>query len=77
VNSSVSVPNLDGNWYQEYWAFAGLGFLIIVAYMDSGNWATDLPGVNVNVNVYPSIYFSKIFFMFHLKKNSLINLAAF
>jgi hypothetical protein len=57
---------LDGKWYQEYWAFAGLGFLIIVAYMDPGNWATDLPGVNVNV--YPSIYFSKFFFMFHLKK---------
>ncbi len=45
VNSSVSVPNLDGKWYQKYWAFAGLGFLIIVAYMDPRNWATDLSGV--------------------------------
>jgi len=44
VNSSVSVPNLDGKWYQKYWAFAGLGFLISVAYMDPGNWATDLSG---------------------------------
>lgn len=45
VNSSVSVLNLDGKWYQKYWAFAGLGFLISVAYMDPGNWATDLSGV--------------------------------
>jgi hypothetical protein len=44
VNSSVSVPNLDGKWYQKYWAFAGLDFLISVAYMDPGNWATDLSG---------------------------------
>jgi manganese transport protein len=36
---------LDGKWYQKYWAFAGLGFLITVAYMDPGNWATDLSGV--------------------------------
>jgi NRAMP (natural resistance-associated macrophage protein)-like metal ion transporter len=44
VNSSVSVPKLDGKWYQKFWAFAGLGFLISVAYMDPGNWATDLSG---------------------------------
>ncbi len=37
VNSSVSVPNLDGKWYQKFWAFAGLGFIISVAYMDPGN----------------------------------------
>jgi hypothetical protein len=45
VNSSVSVLNLDGKWYQKNWAFAGLGFLIIIAYMDPGNWATELSGV--------------------------------
>lgn len=44
VNASVSVPSLDGKWYKKFFAFAGLGFLISVAYMDPGNWATDLSG---------------------------------
>ncbi|KAH8940159.1 hypothetical protein BDL97_15G073700 [Sphagnum fallax] len=44
VNSSVSVPSVDGKWYKKFFAFAGLGFLVSVAYMDPGNWATDLAG---------------------------------
>jgi manganese transport protein len=43
VNSSVSVPS-EGSWYKKAFAFAGLGFMISVAYMDPGNWATDLSG---------------------------------
>jgi manganese transport protein len=42
VHSSVAVP--EGEWYKKMFAFAGLGFMISVAYMDPGNWATDLSG---------------------------------
>lgn len=43
VNSSIAVPS-DGAWYKKAFAFAGLGFMVSVAYMDPGNWATDLAG---------------------------------
>jgi manganese transport protein len=42
VHSSVAVP--EGSWYKKVFAFMGLGFMISVAYMDPGNWATDLAG---------------------------------
>lgn len=42
VNSSIAVP--EGAWYKKAFAFAGLGFMVSVAYMDPGNWATDLSG---------------------------------
>lgn len=42
VHSSINVP--EGAWYKKAFAFAGLGFMISVAYMDPGNWATDLSG---------------------------------
>ncbi|KAG0580379.1 hypothetical protein KC19_4G168800 [Ceratodon purpureus] len=42
VNSSIAVP--EGSWYKKAFAFAGLGFMVSVAYMDPGNWATDLSG---------------------------------
>ena len=28
--------------YKKMWAFAGMGFIISVGYMDPGNWATDI-----------------------------------
>ena len=28
--------------YAKVWAFAGMGFIISVGYMDPGNWATDI-----------------------------------
>ena len=28
--------------YAKMWAFAGMGFIISVGYMDPGNWATDI-----------------------------------
>lgn len=42
VKSSIKVP--EGAWYKKVFAFAGLGFMISVAYMGPGNWATDLSG---------------------------------
>lgn len=42
VNSSINVP--EGAWYKKAFAFAGLGIMVSVAYMDPGNWATGLNG---------------------------------
>lgn len=36
VNSSVRVPPLTGSWHAKLKAFAGLGFVISVGYMDPG-----------------------------------------
>ncbi len=41
-HSTVDFPPLDAPWYRKMFAFAGLGFLVAVGYMDPGNWATDL-----------------------------------
>ncbi|GFR47169.1 hypothetical protein Agub_g8862 [Astrephomene gubernaculifera] len=41
-NASLSFPSANAPWYRKLFAFAGLGFLISVGYMDPGNWATDL-----------------------------------
>ncbi|KAG2481938.1 hypothetical protein HYH03_014456 [Edaphochlamys debaryana] len=41
-NSSLAFPSADSPWYKKMFAFAGLGFLVSVGYMDPGNWATDL-----------------------------------
>ncbi|PNW80544.1 hypothetical protein CHLRE_07g321951v5 [Chlamydomonas reinhardtii] len=38
----MAFPSADAPWYKKLFAFAGLGFLISVGYMDPGNWATDL-----------------------------------
>ncbi|KAG2450474.1 hypothetical protein HYH02_004975 [Chlamydomonas schloesseri] len=38
----MAFPSADSPWYKKFFAFAGLGFLISVGYMDPGNWATDL-----------------------------------
>src|SRR5258705_10577180 len=43
VNSTISVP-FGGHWSPRLLAFLGPGYLVSVAYMDPGNWATDLPG---------------------------------
>ncbi|KAL2630210.1 hypothetical protein R1flu_014896 [Riccia fluitans] len=44
VNSSVKWPEAGAPWYKKVLALVGLGFMISVAYMDPGNWATDLEG---------------------------------
>lgn len=36
VNSSVAVPPASGSWHAKLKAFAGLGFVISVGYMDPG-----------------------------------------
>lgn len=38
VHSSVSVPAAGSAWYRKAAAFAGLGGMIAVGYMDPGNW---------------------------------------
>ncbi len=38
VNGSVSCPDHTGAWYCKAAAFAGLGGMIAVGYMDPGNW---------------------------------------
>src|SRR6266446_2296647 len=32
------------SWFRKILAFAGLGYLVAVGYMDPGNWATDIQG---------------------------------
>lgn len=44
VNSSVRWPAQTAPWYKKVFALLGVGFMISVAYMDPGNWATDLQG---------------------------------
>src|SRR5438552_18098739 len=39
-----TVPVKPGAWWQKALAFAGPGYLVVVGYMDPGNWATDLAG---------------------------------
>lgn len=38
VNGSVKCPDVAGTWYAKAAAFAGLGGMIAVGYMDPGNW---------------------------------------
>ncbi|CAK0765342.1 hypothetical protein CVIRNUC_003249 [Coccomyxa viridis] len=42
VHSSVKCPDPSGSAFSKAIAFAGLGGMIAVGYMDPGNWATDL-----------------------------------
>lgn len=44
VNSSVRWPVAGSPWYKKVFALLGVGFMVSVAYMDPGNWATDLEG---------------------------------
>ncbi|KAG6545338.1 hypothetical protein Mapa_013187 [Marchantia paleacea] len=44
VHSTVKWPEAGSPWYKKVLALVGLGFMISVAYMDPGNWATDLEG---------------------------------
>src|SRR2546425_6450639 len=39
-----TVPVGQPVWWRKALAFAGLGYLVAVGYMDPGNWATDLAG---------------------------------
>ncbi len=38
VNGSIKCPDVAGAWYAKAAAFAGLGGMIAVGYMDPGNW---------------------------------------
>ena len=38
VNGSIKCPDVAGTWYAKAAAFAGLGGMIAVGYMDPGNW---------------------------------------
>ena len=38
VHASVKVPAVGSQWYKKAAAFAGLGGMIAVGYMDPGNW---------------------------------------
>lgn len=41
VFSSINIPK-DASFWRKLFAFAGPGLMIAVAYMDPGNWATDI-----------------------------------
>ena len=41
LQQNQTCPTLLGR-YKKMWAFAGMGFIISVGYMDPGNWATDI-----------------------------------
>eukprot|EP00611_Tribonema_gayanum_P005696 TRINITY_DN1490_c0_g1_i1.p1 TRINITY_DN1490_c0_g1~~TRINITY_DN1490_c0_g1_i1.p1 ORF type:complete len:434 (+),score=146.55 TRINITY_DN1490_c0_g1_i1:174-1304(+) len=42
MQSTVKVPDASSKWHAKARAFAGVGFMVSVGYMDPGNWATDL-----------------------------------
>src|SRR5258707_4147753 len=43
VYGTIAIP-IGGHWARRLLAFAGPGYLVLVGYMDPGNWATDLAG---------------------------------
>ncbi|MGH7670266.1 MAG: Nramp family divalent metal transporter [Gemmatimonadaceae bacterium] len=44
MHGSVSVPNAEKGFWRQMMAFYGPAVLVSVAYMDPGNWGTDLQG---------------------------------
>jgi manganese transport protein len=44
VHSTVTVPNPEAGFWQQWRAFVGPAILVSVGYMDPGNWGTDLQG---------------------------------
>ncbi|KAK9838572.1 hypothetical protein WJX81_008036 [Elliptochloris bilobata] len=44
INGTIAVPVASRPWFAQLAAFAGVGSMISVGYMDPGNWATDLQG---------------------------------
>ena len=44
IHGSVSVPHARMGFWKQLFAFYGPGILVSVAYMDPGNWGTDLQG---------------------------------
>jgi len=44
MHSSVTVPDNKAGFWRQMIAFFGPGILVSVAYMDPGNWGTDLQG---------------------------------
>ncbi|GIL44555.1 hypothetical protein Vafri_2087 [Volvox africanus] len=64
-HATLSFPSEDAPWYRKLFAFAGLGFLISVGYMDPGNWATDLAaGSAFGYTLLFVVLLSSIFAMF-------------
>ena len=44
LHNSVKVPDSKAGFWKQMAAYFGPGILVSVAYMDPGNWATDLAG---------------------------------
>ena len=44
MHSSVKVPHHKAGFWKQMAAYFGPGILVSVAYMDPGNWGTDLQG---------------------------------
>jgi len=44
LHNSVKVPHHKAGFWKQMAAYFGPGILVSVAYMDPGNWATDLAG---------------------------------
>ena len=44
AHASIPVPDENASFWRKLWAFAGVGLMVSIGYMDPGNWATDLAG---------------------------------
>ena len=44
MHNSVNVPDRKAGFWKQMAAYFGPGILVSVAYMDPGNWGTDLQG---------------------------------
>ncbi len=52
VNASVKVAPMDAPWYQKFWSYAGLGFIISVGYSASPILPSITPSSQSAVHVY-------------------------
>lgn len=43
------MPPPSAPWWQQMWAFAGIGCMVSIGYMDPGNWGTDLQGQALDI----------------------------
>ena len=46
-----TIPVGHITWWRKLLAFAGPGYLVAVGYMDPGNWATDLAGGRLELDL--------------------------
>lgn len=44
VHASIDVPLPSASFWKKLSAFAGVGLMVSIGYMDPGNWATDIAG---------------------------------